>query len=423
MRKSDLYNLTQDVDIEGFSSLEKAPTTDRAVLVRSRRSDPTAVPLPATPPTPRFRRANPVADQMQEPQAAVGVDVPGAAALGKGAFVMAQSEPSQVRYWRTPNRLVKQVWARKAEAEDSLSTAPEVTADHGAHPGEHLHSVVSDSAEIQLQDESGVAPDHQAAAPTPFANISDFAFWEGLSDPVPDEIDAALDVSEPGEMREFGAPSVAPEAPSVGAGNPVAGPMPMAAPVAQWSSAMAAPIYSVSVKLSPRPWGDTGQPIGPAIASPHIEDSPVPGGVVVTRKAREAAAPAPRRRASRLNDIATETAPILSQPVAFELPPITFLTEPPEVEAAIPTEVLQQNAGLLEGVLEDFNVRGEITQVRPGPVVTLYELEPAPSSSSLVTASRYCGRPCVLRCATTFSTSVSETKGPCTRVMRPPPAM
>ena len=32
----------------------------------------------------------------------------------------------------------------------------------------------------------------------------------------------------------------------------------------------------------------------------------------------------------------------------------------------------------LEGVLQDFGVKGEITNVRPGPVVTLYELEPAP---------------------------------------------
>ena len=38
--------------------------------------------------------------------------------------------------------------------------------------------------------------------------------------------------------------------------------------------------------------------------------------------------------------------------------------------------------GLLEGVLEDFGVKGEIIQVRPGPVVTLYELEPLPGSKS-----------------------------------------
>jgi S-DNA-T family DNA segregation ATPase FtsK/SpoIIIE len=43
---------------------------------------------------------------------------------------------------------------------------------------------------------------------------------------------------------------------------------------------------------------------------------------------------------------------------------------------------LEQNARMLEGVLEDFGVKGEIIHVRPGPVVTLYELEPAPGIKS-----------------------------------------
>ena len=45
-------------------------------------------------------------------------------------------------------------------------------------------------------------------------------------------------------------------------------------------------------------------------------------------------------------------------------------------------EVLQTNATALEGVLQDFGVRGEIINARPGPVVTLYELEPAPGIKS-----------------------------------------
>ena len=45
------------------------------------------------------------------------------------------------------------------------------------------------------------------------------------------------------------------------------------------------------------------------------------------------------------------------------------------------------------------------------------------SSSAAVTASRYCGWPCDLRWRTTFSTSSSDTNGPWTRLMRPPPAM
>ncbi len=37
-----------------------------------------------------------------------------------------------------------------------------------------------------------------------------------------------------------------------------------------------------------------------------------------------------------------------------------------------------ENARMLEAVLDDYGVKGQITEVRPGPVVTLYELEPAP---------------------------------------------
>ena len=69
---------------------------------------------------------------------------------------------------------------------------------------------------------------------------------------------------------------------------------------------------------------------------------------------------------------------------AYELPPLSLLSEPPAASAdsELSEEALEQNARLLEGVLEDFGVRGEIINVRPGPVVTLYELEPAPGIKS-----------------------------------------
>ncbi len=67
----------------------------------------------------------------------------------------------------------------------------------------------------------------------------------------------------------------------------------------------------------------------------------------------------------------------------FELPPLALLAEPKKVRnGTLSEEGLEQNASLLEGVLEDFGVRGEIINVRPGPVVTLYELEPAPGVKS-----------------------------------------
>ena len=68
----------------------------------------------------------------------------------------------------------------------------------------------------------------------------------------------------------------------------------------------------------------------------------------------------------------------------FEMPTLHFLSEPKNVvrDNSVSKDALEQNARLLEGVLEDFGVKGEIIHVRPGPVVTLYELEPAPGIKS-----------------------------------------
>jgi len=63
---------------------------------------------------------------------------------------------------------------------------------------------------------------------------------------------------------------------------------------------------------------------------------------------------------------------------AFDLPRLDLLTQAPPRSDAVDADALAQNAELLTGVLADFGVKGEVVQVRPGPVVTLYELEPAP---------------------------------------------
>ncbi|OQW45556.1 MAG: cell division protein FtsK [Proteobacteria bacterium SG_bin6] len=64
---------------------------------------------------------------------------------------------------------------------------------------------------------------------------------------------------------------------------------------------------------------------------------------------------------------------------AAKLPPVDLLKPaPPAPPGAIDRAALERNARLLESVLDDFHVKGAITNVRPGPVVTMYELEPAP---------------------------------------------
>jgi DNA segregation ATPase FtsK/SpoIIIE, S-DNA-T family len=67
----------------------------------------------------------------------------------------------------------------------------------------------------------------------------------------------------------------------------------------------------------------------------------------------------------------------------YELPSLALLVAPKSTERAAPSEdVIKESAVALESVLEDFGVRGEIINAHPGPVVTLYELEPAPGIKS-----------------------------------------
>lgn len=68
----------------------------------------------------------------------------------------------------------------------------------------------------------------------------------------------------------------------------------------------------------------------------------------------------------------------------WELPEIGLLqTPPPETQApALSESSLRKNAELLGNVLSDFGIQGDIVSIHPGPVVTLYELEPAPGTKS-----------------------------------------
>ncbi len=63
----------------------------------------------------------------------------------------------------------------------------------------------------------------------------------------------------------------------------------------------------------------------------------------------------------------------------YEQPALDLLESPKTViRQQLSDEALEENARMLENVLDDYGVKGEIISVRPGPVVTMYELEPAP---------------------------------------------
>ena len=118
----------------------------------------------------------------------------------------------------------------------------------------------------------------------------------------------------------------------------------------------------------------------PAVRAPAPASEPrAEAGPVVAmdaRKPRPAERVAKRHRQPRLDFGEAET--------TYRPPPLELL-EPPEPARRAPSldaEALQENARLLESVFNDFGVQGAITRVRPGPVVTLYELEPAPGTKS-----------------------------------------
>jgi len=93
-------------------------------------------------------------------------------------------------------------------------------------------------------------------------------------------------------------------------------------------------------------------------------------------------APVRKARASGREAREAQGALPFSPAGGFKLPRLDLLVRPQVRTESVDAQSLQQNAELLQGVLVDFGVRGEIGKVRPGPVVTLYEFEPAPGVKS-----------------------------------------
>ncbi len=143
----------------------------------------------------------------------------------------------------------------------------------------------------------------------------------------------------------------------------------------------------------------------PRISLPRLRRAPVEQAAeraeptvrakVDSPKAAPAPAPAPEARPARKKKPAKPTPkdstsePELDlEPEPEEdgdlLPPLSLLYEPTAADypERASEEELEANARMLESVLEDFGVKGEITDVRAGPVVTLYELKPAPGTKS-----------------------------------------
>ncbi|MBZ9711055.1 DNA translocase FtsK [Mesorhizobium sp. ESP7-2] len=255
--------------------------------------------------------------------------------------------------------------ARGETSQGVPPAAPKVPAQAATRPA----SVVGNGAPLKA------ATAEKARRPY----LSDHAFFEGLAP-------LLVDVTSPGR-------SVSPVSRA-----PVPAP-PVAAARADISAPAVADVTALFrvIECLPGQAPSATPDVFPANSNEAVAVQPVPAGRAA-RQARTTAAMAPAASsAAPLVQRAEEAVPAMRAPSlpmagkvarpvtgeSYELPSEELLQQPPEGQGFyMSQERLEQNADLLESVLEDFGVRGEIIHVRPGPVVTLYEFEPAPGVKS-----------------------------------------
>ncbi|MCA0199215.1 MAG: DNA translocase FtsK 4TM domain-containing protein [Proteobacteria bacterium] len=109
----------------------------------------------------------------------------------------------------------------------------------------------------------------------------------------------------------------------------------------------------------------------------EAEETPRTREASVVETRPKPAKPSKREMAARQGDLLPKSKK------DFDLPSLDILTPPStRVQNVVSKEALEANARMLESVLDDFGIKGQIVKVRPGPVVTLYELEPAPGTKT-----------------------------------------
>jgi S-DNA-T family DNA segregation ATPase FtsK/SpoIIIE len=124
----------------------------------------------------------------------------------------------------------------------------------------------------------------------------------------------------------------------------------------------------------------------PRVAAPHMPippaHVPTPPVMAPAAEPRSVVQHPPKRAPQPSRQAQAEAQPALKfedKYASYEHPPLGLLTNPIEIQRHhLSDEALEENARMLESVLDDYGVKGEIVSVRPGPVVTMYELEPAP---------------------------------------------
>ncbi len=156
------------------------------------------------------------------------------------------------------------------------------------------------------------------------------------------------------------------------------------------------------------PLGDSSEPEVPALAEPTqvgpvavlaepvVEAPPVPAEPLVkappvlvikeSASATQAAIPDPKivesdaMRKARTPLVAgeQERLPLTGEKEEYTLPPLNLLDYSPPNGEVLSRQVLKENATTLEEKLDDFGISGRVVEIHPGPVITMYEFQPAP---------------------------------------------
>ncbi|MBA4224392.1 MAG: hypothetical protein C0458_27020, partial [Methylobacterium sp.] len=277
-------------------------------------------------------------------------------------------DPGRVRYWRTPQRMLQQVWGGGALEAPVPEVAPQGEAEM-AGAGED--ALTAPDLDAPLPEESPAE-----AATTPFAFLSDAAFWEFIPDAEQEDeaafesVPPVLAARAPAEVTRSVVPVAAEPLPPEPAPIPAATQATMTFGWTQpyrFELSLTPPALQV---ITPAPVPAVPEP-APKAQAPRRrimgQLAPAPAAAPAPKMAEPETAPASAQPKVSVVPAAPKlrAAMPVSKPIAsmgFELPPIEFLAEPPQIATAIPIEIIQQNSGLLEGILEDFNVRGEVVQ-------------------------------------------------------------
>ncbi len=281
-------------------------------------------------------RANPVMPTVEPPMHSAA-DAPQVTSLvAEPPVSMQQPEPVKPQHSGILGGMFKR---KEADLTPELVEEPPLTAELDDVPSEErIKEKISDVIKSRVRGPSVIPPrvEPQLAArrgPQPLV----------LNTEQQAHVEAVTEIAEPPVTATGAAPMVQ-DAPMIQDADPVLEPV---EPIAPYTPA-AVPVQT------------------PRVAEPKsVVQHPVRKPVVPSKKAKAEAQPS-----LQFDD---------KPKVEYELPPLNLLTNPSVVERHhLSDEALEENARMLENVLDDYGIKGEIVSVRPGPVVTMYELEPAP---------------------------------------------